>query len=1230
MAGAARDTSVQLCGPLSIVLEGERRDDALRGRQSRLLLAYLVLNRGRMVARDELIEVLWQEGLPAAPSAGLSTLISRLRRALGPQRVEGRSDVRLVLPADTYVDVETARTLLACAQAAIFGERWVEARDDAAVALATIEKGLLPGHDAPWLQAARRELEEDRLEALDCIAKSCGALGGSDLAAGERAARELVERAPYRESGYLSLMRTRLARGDIAEALRVYDVLRVRLREELGTAPTGPIRDLHRLLLEDNWEAAAERTGRARDGVPFAVGNEPSTERPPTSRPPLPPILLKREQESFIGRERDLVQLRQALERTREEGLQLLLMAGEPGVGKTRLAARFGTSAHAHGATVLFGRSDEEALIAYQPLVESLRHYVLTADDQELEARVRDGGAILGRLLPELHRRVPRLADPPGSEPDALRYHLFEAVGSLLESLAHTEPVVLILDDLHWADRPTLSMLRHLVRFSTRAHLLVLAAYRESELRADSPAGSFLAAAHREGVSDGIRLEGLTQPDVTALVRESVGGKVSASFARQLHRQTDGNPFFLGELLRHLSESGRLEAGSADGKGVRFPLKDVGVPEGVRHVVSRRLARLDPQAHDVLRSAAVVGTDFDLSLLARVSEVPIDRLVVALQDAVDKGALIEATDAPDRYSFGHELLRAALYDEMTAARRIRLHRRIGEVLETIERMGAPVRMSELAHHFFESRSLGHPEKAIEYAIRAGDAAMGMLAYEDASEFYERALAPSDGPATDERRCRLLLKLGRAQWRAGETVDSRVTFRQAGELAEELGAPDLLAEAALGFGGGPFIETGIVDTPLIELLERALTALGSRDAPLRASALGQLAEALYFSGAGEPGLRLSAEALNVARRLGDSAALGRALNARRLALWGPDHLNDRLAASEELVSLAKRLGDRELLVQGRHWCIMDLLESGEADRAREQMVKQRRLAEELRQPFYLHYAQTWEVVQAQLAGDLDEVENLAEKARATGEGAQSQNAESIYVGQLFWLRREQDRIGELEAVCHDLVERLPRMPLWRAAFALMQAALERPDEARAAWEPLTADRFERIPRDFTWLTTMIGSAEVCAFLGDVERAEVLYELLLPYASRHVLISSAGCHGSVSRFLGILAAVQSDLDGAERHLEKAIAMNDELGSRPLAAHSRNTLARVLAARGRGHDRERANALALHALKTAEAVELPRLMTSVRKTLTYASMSPCQADALAHSTSGSPPAVGVDSSR
>ena len=582
---------------------------------------------------------------------------------------------------------------------------------------------------------------------------------------------------------------------------------------------------------------------------------------------------------SLVGRDRELAELRQGLEGALAGRGRLFMVAGDPGVGKTALADAIGAEAVAAGATVLWGRAwggggaPVVLAVAADPAPAGVRarHRRGARRARPRGDRPPDAAGPGPRpraRAPRAGGRRRRAADDPG-ESDAARFQLFDAITSLLRAAAAQGPIVLILDDLHGADHPSLLLLGFLAVHVRDSPILVIGTYREAEARLDPQLAATLGDIIRHGQR--LPLRGLRERDVAEVVERVAGRRPPDRVVRAIHQATEGNPFFVDEVVRLLSAEGRLDD-AAQVAGVR-------IPDGVRETIRHRLEPLPDRTRELLCTAAVIGREFRIDTLQRVSGADPAELDAALGAAVDSGVLVERPSALGAYSFSHGLIRETLYDDLGPQRRGLLHREVGLALEELYAADPEPHIAELAHHFFVAATAGELDKAIDYSVRAGERALELVAYEEAAEHFERALQAYalQERADVPRRCELLLVLGTAQSRAGESRAARETFLRAAGLARRLGSPERLARAALGYGAGMGgFEFGRVDEGLVALLGEAREALGEEDGPLHARVLGRLATELYFSDRLEERVALGEQAVAMARRIGDRATLASTL------------------------------------------------------------------------------------------------------------------------------------------------------------------------------------------------------------------------------------------------------------------------------------------------------------------------------------------------------------------
>ncbi len=849
----------------------------------------------------------------------------------------------------------------------------------------------------------------------------------------------------------------------------------------------------------------------------------------------------------FVGREAELAALRAALASAQQGRGRLVLLTGEPGIGKTRTAEEAARIAREQGLRVHWGRCIEgEAAPTYWPWVQVLRGCVEETEPDELEGLLREPARRIATLVPGLPGADPA---PPTSEPDAARLLLFDGVATFLTRLSEKQPAVFVLDDLHWADASSLRMLEFVARAIPDHPILMIGTYREEALRDDDAAARALAGLAR--VSERLPLRGLDPEEVRRCIALETSSDVSQGLAEQIARASGGNPFFVGEVLRLVGRDGL----------------EVRLPDETRHVIRRRLEPLPPQAREALEVASVIGERFGLELLEAVLDAPRTQVL----DALDAGfALLEEDEQrAGSFRFGHGLVRDTLYGDLSRARRAELHARVARELEAQRGGAADPPHGEIAGHHLQSATPEGARKAVDFFIAAAERAVALLAPEQACAHYEQAIRALELAGGDpEAYCRVKLGLGEAVWRTGSDSErARREFSEAAHAAESLGEVQLEAAAALGFAAVR-AETGLVDTEQIDLLERALRALGPEPSPARAQLLSRLAVAIYFApGSVERREALSLDALAMARALGDPISLTAALYARHFTLWRPGTTDERLGLARELVALAQSAGVHEMELEGRAWQLFDLLEQGDmAAFSREQGVYERRGAG-VRVPRFAWHAALLRATRAMLAGELERAEQLAQEALELGGDAEPANAAQFFALQLYHVRRDQGRAGELLPVMEDVSARFgAAMPIWRCGLAVALIEVGRLDDARRIFDELAERDFEDLPFDANWLPAMAVLAEMAAALDDVARAETLAARIAPFASQHVVIgTSVVSYGSVERHLGLLDATCGRLEEAAASLRRAREADRKLGAHALVAHVTSDLARVEAARG-----------------------------------------------------------------
>jgi tetratricopeptide (TPR) repeat protein len=855
----------------------------------------------------------------------------------------------------------------------------------------------------------------------------------------------------------------------------------------------------------------------------------------------------------LVGRGTQAALLRGHLDGARRGAGGLVWLRGEAGIGKTTLLDALGAAAVSDGFLLLRGQGWDDAgtppfWIWSQVLRDALGAGGKDEDSTPLLRALVDGS--VGRV--------------GGTGRDGGRFPLFDAVGSRVRQLAADRPVIVLLDDLQWADLGSLRLLELLARDAAHRSVLLAAAWRTGEAEPDSDVariGGELAA--RAAVLD---VPGLGPEDVALLMSATSGQQVDPEIAQRVAARTAGNPLYVGELGRLLRDGGTAAA-------------DEVVPESAAATIRRRLARLSAPTHRVLGLAAVAGTSATFARVAALAGRDLEDVAAALDEAVAAGL---AGSSPTRVQIAHPLVRDVLIGSLPLARRREIHRETAALLlPTLE--STPVAAAEVAHHLRSALPLGSREEAVAMTLRAAQVAMVAQAFEEAAGHAEAALDLLEG---GERFETLLLR-GEALSASGDGEAALATHLDAVELARRSRDPERLGRAALGYAAGlSGFEVRLLDRTQIDLLEEALAALPRDDSVLRADVMSRLSVALSFVDTPQRRMRLATDAVAMARRLGESRTTAHALAAYCDAIADPDHLAEREAASTEVVELATRIGDRPLELLGLRLRLIALLEKGSIDDARDDVRRFARVARALRQPLYSWYVPLWEGFDALLAGDFDKARACADEVERVGALADSSNAATLAFVQRMWVAAEIGRIEEFLAEGGGpLITELDAAP---DGGTLVPFYPGQPDRVRREALPRLGEALASAARDAEYVTNLCHVSFSLYEGGDEpEYAALVYDALLPYA-RLVAVDgiAAGTHGSVARWLGGLATLQGRWDDAEKHFAHAVEVNEALGAVMAVTHTQVMLARMLGLRGRAEDRRRRDQLLTEALSVYRA--------------------------------------------
>ena len=894
--------------------------------------------------------------------------------------------------------------------------------------------------------------------------------------------------------------------------------------------------------------------------------------------PPLPGPLRPTAPFPFVGRSRELALLSTLLPSPGEEGGHVAVLTGKAGSGKSRLIRELAHEAATDGLLVLYGGCDPAVPTPYGPFVTALERLERVIAPDQLRADLGTGGGELTRLLPDLPLRVGELPTPAPGYPSAERHRLHTAVVDLLASVGGRQPLLFIVEDAHWADMPTLLLLCHIASFAADCRMLLIASFEDIATASRPEVSAAVMDLRRVEGSVRVQLGGLNDAEVADFVREAADRELDPALretAGAISDLTGGNPFLMTELWRTFTETGEL-----------------GNPQNVREVVRGRLSRLAPATTAVLETAAVAGPEFMLDVVRAAAELDERSLLAALDEATHAGIIEELAGTGRAYRFTHELVRRAVYDELSAVRRAELHLRVGTALEDAHGQTRTRTLADVAHHLGAAGALGDAERAVEYNLRAAGSALTALAFEPAAAHLRTALAL--GIADPGEQAAAQLELGQACNFSGHATDAIDAYTAAAELARELGDGDLLARSAIGLEEACW-RPGIAHPGALELLEEAAAALDEGDSSRRVGVLSALARILTYRGEHARAAVVRASAIAMARRLGDRRELANLLG-RSYWARGSTPLEEILEDLSEARDLGDELGDLEIQDSARAWRSITCMALGDVDGARREFSALLEIAARAGQPFMVSTAEHIGSAIALAEGNLDEAERRAGRARDAEPVLSGHDSSGVYGIQMFSIRREQGRLSELAPVVRVLANGGGSPGAWRPGLIALLVELGMQDDARRELAWIHEHRLEPF-REALWIASLTYLTDACAALGDEKLAALIRPELEPYGGSAITVGhGVALYGAADRYLGMLAATVRDWDEARRRFDSALELNRRMGARTWLAHTAYEYSRMLTSCGRAEDADQAASLLDEAGELAEQIRMPALLTRI----------------------------------
>lgn len=1126
IGGSHGPTQFSVLGPLLVT----RADGSVLrlGEAKRRLLLALLLHHNQAVRSERLITLLWGEDPPDGSSQTLQSHVSQLRKQLGSDRIETTSGGYQLVVAPHELDALQFEADLARARGSLPTDPQAAATH-AEAALGRWRGAALADADGlEWADGERARLEELRRQVEEIEMEALLAAGRHEEVVPRAEAAVIAE--PIREQRWASLMVALYRCGRQADALRSFQRLRSALLDELGIDPSPELQQLEQAILGQDPS--------------LLVGSEPATSLPSEvntvdrdgapADATLPISVRRRRGEPFVGRRQEQGTIAGALKTSFAGQPQIVLVSGQAGMGKSTLAARAALAAHADGASVVQGSCVEGVALPYEAFAGVVEQVLPSLAAPDLDAWREQFGGAVARGLPGIAIGGPASDHPVAADPDLDRHLLYRGIRELIAAAARTGPLLVLLEDVHWIDHSSATLLRFVVDALAEPVAFVLTA-RDRDGTESAASKDLLAHLHRSEAVTRVALDGLDDVDVIDLVERLAGQRLEgaqAGWVHSLRRETEGNPFFFRELLLHAMETGAARVDESGRWTLNQDPSSADLPAGVVDVLASRVAALGDGPAQVLAVAAVIGRTFDFELVAAVTGEPEDELLDALDQATRAGLLRADGSA---LAFTHSLVQRSLYDGCSPMRRARIHRDVAQALEA--RAGeVPVR--ELAHHWSAAIVPADTDKAVDYAIRAGELCLVELAPQDALAWFARA-QELVGPTDSHDLARALVGLGSAQQRLG-APEHRSTLAKAAHMAERLGDDALLVEAALADDRGGPSSRGHVDQVRVDILDAALSraAPGSRT---KARLLAAKAIELVSEADPAPRLVLSDEALEVARASGDPSTL---LHVHHLcfdARWNPESLPDRVSTVEEMERLSAHSDD-----MGRFRAafrkVAVSMETADGAGLEGALGEMERIAARTEQPFMEWLSTMTRFCERLMVGRVEEAEALAERSLAIGTASGEAEALPVYGALLAEVRWHQGRLGELLPLLEESAATLP-IPGLHMMVAMGLAEAGQVADSRAIVESYVDAGWQNVPFDEVWLATLGLATEVMVAVEMSSAAESVYQRILPYRDQFMFTRTT-TFGSVERTLGQLAALAGDHHSSADHFDRADAVHEAM--------------------------------------------------------------------------------------
>jgi class 3 adenylate cyclase/DNA-binding NarL/FixJ family response regulator len=893
----------------------------------------------------------------------------------------------------------------------------------------------------------------------------------------------------------------------------------------------------------------------------------------------------------MVGRESEKQLLSEAYEQAQQGSGNIVLIRGEPGIGKSCLAGTFAEAVAGETTWVVYGQCHEtQGSPPFWPWLQILRNLQLIDDSLGLSP-----AAIFGDLAAAEKKQQGRSSSLLSSDIGSEQFLLFSKIANVLAQYASQRTLVLVIDDLHWADKSSLLLLSHICRRLSQQAILVIGTYRDIEITRKHPLFESLGEISRQATLRRIALKGLSEQDVTGFIEKTVSETLSPEILKSLYEKTEGNPLFVSEVARILQQENFNQASSQ---------MAIEIPEGIQEAIGRRLNQLSVQCNELLPMAAVIGRKFSLPVLNQLlPESEHIGLLETLEEAVNRGIIEQRQNTVAEFQFCHVLTRDILYDELSLAKKITLHRKVADALVLLGEGDSEVSAGEIARHYYHAIQGGQSDAAVDYAIEAAEHAIKLSAYDEARQYYELAM---DIFNLDERR--YAESKAEVYYRIAECIQAVGSPSQktadacklALDAARQSRQYEIFALAACRL---VYVERRPEKTGIgLKTIEEAISYLPEDDLIIRADVLAYHAMSLCFNGCRGAAERVASEALSVAQRCGDKLVLCNSLCMALLVLRGrPEKLSERIRLGEQAVDLTieiDRSSGHVLLVNDpREWLILTLQELGDMGRVKA-LIQQIDTSVEQHYSFKGHYfAASANANQALFEGRWQQAETLIEDAIELGSGRLDDSAEGVYGVQMFMLNRELGRLPMVQGALKRMLAN-DNNAIWAPALLATYTELGLLDEARDIFEHLAANDFRPLGEGELFLTCLVYMIEACVELNDTDRASALYQRLVPYSGQMLPHATAVSHGPADLYLGMMSSMMNHLDEAQQLFAKATALCEKSAPNMWQAHIKYRHAQVLKRHNFSGGRSIFDELVKQARATAQTMGMVNLLAKLEK--------------------------------